>query len=1094
MQLSTKTFRNKIEPGIDETWSFSISDSENKVNDAEILASMYDASLDQFRTDKWETNSHLENRNNDYPLFQFYNIGNVNQLSDNFPYVSPYHVITLFFDSLELFGFQYGTQNSWSYRSYLKKRKEEKNQKLEGNIKGRIVGEDGKPIPGVNVVIKNTATGTLTNYDGVFAIDAEKGDVLQISYLGFKSTDYLITEQTEIFLMLEQDSSQLDETVVVGNAAQVQEEVVGSVEEKEEYMPLFSGNVDGIEVTEMGATKRISIRGNSNINGTPLFIVDGKPVEEYNLDSKDILDVQILDDTKAVALYGARGKNGVIIISTKQGMANLQQVETRKNLDETAFFYPNLKLDENGEIEFSFTTPEALTSWKLRLLAHTKSWNTGKLQKTVVTQKDLNVIPNPPRFLREGDSLVFKAKISNLSEETITGNAVLKLFNAVTMQPIDTIMNNADNLQTFSMNSSNSQVVTWKLVVPDTVPAVIYSIVAKAGDFSDGVENLLPVLKNRMLVKESIPFFVRAEETENYVFENLKNQDSESLQNHQFTLEYSSNPAWYAIQSLPYLMEQEHESSEQVFSRIFANSVGNKIVSSQPKIARVFKQWQQDSTLESNLNRNENLKSILLAETPWVMDAESETAKKKRIGSLFNSEKIKRETQENLTKLSQMQNPSGAFPWFPGGKDNFYITRHIVKGFGHLEKLGVAVDAREILKKAIQFVDTEFLEREKDRRDDEQFYKSNFALYYLYARSFHLENFPLPEAQNKIAEKIIKLQQEDWLQQSLHNKGVLALLLHTFDKNETAKQILNSLKETAVYSEDYGMYWKENEPSWYFSRTPVETQAMLIDAFSEVLNDEKSIEEMKIWLLQNKRTNHWASTKATTAAGYALLMQGQDWLSISNNTTIKVGNEEIQTEKLAETKKEAGSGYIKINWNAEEVNENLGDIQIKNNNSTAGYGGAYWQYFEDLDKIKDHSESPLNIEKELYLNKPNNKLKKITKNTPIKTGDLVTVRLIVRATAAIDFIHLKDMSASGFEPTNVLSKYKYQDGTAYYQSTRDAATHFFFDSIRKGTYVLEYTLRANNPGDFSNGITLIESMYAPEFSSHTKGIRVQIRD
>lgn len=212
------------------------------------------------------------------------------------------------------------------------------------------------------------------------------------------------------------------------------------------------------------------------------------------------------------------------------------------------------------------------------------------------------------------------------------------------------------------------------------------------------------------------------------------------------------------------------------------------------------------------------------------------------------------------------------------------------------------------------------------------------------------------------------------------------------------------------------------------------------------------------------------------------------------NTTIKVGNEKIQTEKLAETKKEAASGYLKINWNAEEVNESLGDIQIENNNSTAGYGGAYWQYFEELDKIEDHSESPLNIEKELYLNKPDNKLEKVTKNKPIKTGDLVTVRLVLRTTAAMDFIHLKDMRASGFEPTDVLSEYKYQDGTAYYQSTRDAATHFFFDSIRKGTYVLEYTLRANNQGDFSNGITLIESMYAPEFSGHTKGIRVQIRD
>ena len=260
------------------------------------------------------------------------------------------------------------------------------------------------------------------------------------------------------------------------------------------------------------------------------------------------------------------------------------------------------------------------------------------------------------------------------------------------------------------------------------------------------------------------------------------------------------------------------------------------------------------------------------------------------------------------------------------------------------------------------------------------------------------------------------------------------------------------------------------------------------------MKDIESIEEMKIWLLQNKRTNHWSTTKATTEAAYALLMQGKELQLTEGKTTIKVGTELIDSKELKDIKTEAATGYFKIDWKADDITEDLADIKITNENSTAGYGGAYWQYFEELDKIQDQTESPLQVEKELYLNKANDQLQSITAETPLKLGDLITVRLIVRAQADMDFIHLKDMRASGFEPTDILSEYKRQDGTYYYQSTRDAATHFFFDSLQKGTYVLEYTVRANNSGKFSNGITLIESMYAPEFSGHTKGIRVQIED
>ena len=398
-------------------------------------------------------------------------------------------------------------------------------------------------------------------------------------------------------------------------------------------------------------------------------------------------------------------------------------------------------------------------------------------------------------------------------------------------------------------------------------------------------------------------------------------------------------------------------------------------------------------------------------------------------------------------------------------------------------------------KNAIVFLDKEALFRERESIQKDAFYSSNYLLHYLYARTLYLEEYPPSEEILGLLEKAIAANKEIWLEINLYNKGLLMLVLTRTGETEFAKNIGLSLKEKAVKSEDYGMYWKENVSGWYWYRAPVETQALLIEAFTE-LEETEAVEEMKIWLLQNKRTNHWPTTKATTEATYALLMQGNDWLQVEDKTVLNLGGQPVAQEKIAGTQKEAGTGYRKIVWKAEEITEDFSRITVENNNSTAGYGGAYWQYFEDLDKIKDHGTGPLNVEKELYLNTSGENgmtLKQITPQTVLQLGDLVTVRLVVRATADMDFIHLKDMRASGFEPVNVLSEYKYQDGTSYYESTRDAATHFFFDDLRKGTYILEYTVRANNAGKFSNGITSIESMYAPEFSGHTKGIRVEIK-
>ena len=324
---------------------------------------------------------------------------------------------------------------------------------------------------------------------------------------------------------------------------------------------------------------------------------------------------------------------------------------------------------------------------------------------------------------------------------------------------------------------------------------------------------------------------------------------------------------------------------------------------------------------------------------------------------------------------------------------------------------------------------------------------------------------------------------------------MLALILNrNGDKKEAAK-ILEVLTQQAVDSEKNGMYWKENSPGWSWYQAPIEAQALLIEVFTELGADPKTIDKLRLWLIKNKRTNHWPTTKSTTDAVYALLMNGTDWLSITDNTTIRIGKEKIQTQKIESSQKEAGTGYLKVDWSGEEITPQMASVQISNRSKVTGWGAVYWQYFEDLDNITPSEKSPLHIKKELFIKKrgESGEILIPLHSSSVSLGDLISIRIEISSTDNLEFVHLKDMRASGFEPIDVLSEYKWQDGLGYYQSTRDIATHFFFDRLPKGTYVFEYEVRANNSGDFSNGITTIQSMYAPEFAAHSQGERIKIK-
>ncbi len=794
--------------------------------------------------------------------------------------------------------------------------------------------------------------------------------------------------------------------------------------------------------------------------------------------------------------------------------------QPRKNFNETAFFLPDLKTDAEGNIIIKYTIPEVLTEWKLMAIAHTKDVAIGTATKKMVTQKPLMVQPNLPRFLREGDKLELAVKIVNLSDKEITGTSQLELVDATTNQSVDGWFKNIYANQYFTVPAGQSVPVVFNIEVPFNYnkPLIIRTTASStplsAGEgsgvrSSDAEENVVPVVTNRMLVTETMPLPMKGIGTKNFKFEKLLNaKNSESLTHQSLTVEYTSNPAWYAVQALPYLMEYPYECAEQTFNRYYANALASKIANSNPKIKAVFDKWMATDSKEliSNLSKNEELKSALLTETPWVMDAQNETQQKKNIALLFDLNKMAKQLKSTIQKLKEMQSSNGGFVWFKGGREDRYITQYILTGIGHLKKLGALGNSdgiNEITQKALVYLDARMQEDyDRIKKSDLKYdHTGNFDIQYLYMRSFFPEN-TIPNKYETAHNYFLSQTEKYWLPQSKYIQGMSALVLHRNNKTETAKAIIKSLKENAIVNEELGMYWKDIVGGYYWHQAPIETISLLVEAFSEVGSNINDVDALRTWLIKNKQTNNWKTTKATAEACYAFLLQGTDFLSTAPKVDIALG---ATTLSFGDDKdSETGTLYSKKRIEGDKVKADMGNISVTLTNSKipinqkigASWGAVYWQYFEDLDKITS-AETPLKLQKKIFKEQLTDKGKKlvaIKENDGMVVGDKMIVRIELRVDRDMEYIHMKDMRSSGTEPLNVLSQYKWQDGLGYYESTKDASTNFFFNYLPKGTYVFEYSLFVTHKGNFSNGVTTIQCMYAPEFTSHSEGVRVKVNE
>ena len=783
-----------------------------------------------------------------------------------------------------------------------------------------------------------------------------------------------------------------------------------------------------------------------------------------------------------------------------------KDIKIRENFAETAFFSPQITTDKNGELYVEFTIPESLTRWKMLGFAHTQDMKFQAVTNRLTTCKKFSISANLPRFFREGDKISIPVKIANLTDEAINdGKIKLEILDVETLEPIENFYS-GKNIKPFSLNANENKAIDFDLEIPFYTKPVICRISAICGNISDGEQKIVPVLINRILITESMSLNIRGNQKKDFEFTDWKNNNSKTAENKSLTFEFTANPVWNAVMALPMMEEYPYDCMEQTFTKLYANAIAENIANSDPNIKKVFDTWknQQPEALTSNLNKNEELKSTILQETPWAIDANAESARRNRIGKLFDTQLINNQREMFINKLSDGLTNKGGWPWFKGMHESLFVTQYIIAGFGKLQKMQILNTTENpkinaMINNAIDFIDRETaerynkLKRESKKENLENYHPEYYDIQYLYARSFFKDK-AIPKQTKEAFDFYLKqLKKYSINIENLQLQALVATTLNRYSKGDKdAINIVNSLKERAIQSEEFGMYFKANIAGWFWYNAPIETQAMIIEAFDEISNDKKTVEELKIWLIKNKQTNDWKTTKATVEACYALLSTGKKLLTTNAAQKVKIV---VGDQKIDMSDAQAGTGYVKKTWEKDQMDKKMADISVTNNNDNIAYGAVYRQYFETLDNVKN-ATSGIEINKQLFLKsfdkKNHNTLEKITEKTKINAGDKITVRFEIKVDRNMEYVHIKDLRPAGFEPVNVISSYRYQDGLWYYQTTKDASENFFVEYIEKGTYVFEYDIIAVHSGDFSSGIATMQCMYAPEFNGHSNGLRVKV--
>lgn len=768
-------------------------------------------------------------------------------------------------------------------------------------------------------------------------------------------------------------------------------------------------------------------------------------------------------------------------MGSSEELAETGDIQIRENFAETAFFYPQLRTNEKGEVSISFVLPESLTRWKFMGLAHTRNVDYGKIEATAIASKEFMLQPNMPRFVRVGDKANIAASLMNLSDKGVKGTVRMELFNPETEKVF------YSQKQKFDVKGGETGHVNFTFEVGDKYAVMACRMVADGDTFSDGEQRYIPVLTDKQWVTETVPLNVNGEGAHIFSLENLFNKHSKTASEQRLTVEFTAHPAWYAVQALPVVANPQNEDALSWATAYYAHSLAACIVKENPRIKQIFDSWKAQSgtkeTFMSNLQKNQELKNILLAETPWLTEATNEAEQKQRIATLFDLNTMNSQLAVSVEKLGELQNADGAWSWYKGMQGSRYVTTQVMEMLVRLNALTHQdADSRmqPMIQKGFEYLGKQAAEEYKSMKEAEKkgavgLRPSEQVLRYLYICVLDGK----APVDKKVNQYFIDKLSGEGKELTIYGKALGAIILQQAGKVAEAKLFMQSLMEYSVVTDEMGRYFDTPKArySWFSYKIPTEVAAM--EAIQRITKDTKAIDEMKRWLLKQKQTQTWETLIATADAVYALMATGaSDLLANTGGVEITLGKEMIRTPV------DDAIGYIKKTVIGDVMN--IKKVRVDKEGTGMGWGAVYAQYLESMDQIGEQGNG-LSVSRQLYKGD-----EALNESAPLKVGDKITVRLTVKADRDMDFVQIKDDRAACMEPLQAVSGFRWSNGLGYYQATKDASTQFFIDQMRKGTYVIEYQVYVNRTGEYQTGIATVQSAYAPEFGGHTGGYRVMV--
>lgn len=715
----------------------------------------------------------------------------------------------------------------------------------------------------------------------------------------------------------------------------------------------------------------------------------------------------------------------------------LDKVQVRENLNETAFFYPALESDNNGNVAIRFTLPESVTTWKFMGLAHDKEMRNGLLVDEAVAQKTVMVQPNMPRFLREGDKSTIVVKLFNTSDKKVSGNTRMQILDPETNKVV------WQKTQNYSIDAEGSATISFD-VQGLKEGVYINKVVAAGNGYSDGEQHYLPVLSNRELVVNTLPITLHQKGEQNFdlskLFLNKEGKQAKGAEEAKVTIEYTNNPSWLMVKALPAISNPDEENAISLMSAIYANTITTHI--------------QKTLSLDNHSQKNLSQESIRL--------------------------------QNQVEKLKKLQNPNGSFSWWKGMKGSRYMTTSVAEMMVRLNAIaGVQKSTAKMLTSAIDYLSwqtaQEVREMKKQEEKKQKVSPSEQALHYLYILSMDGRKMKQNLEQDKayLLEKMSKMTGDF----SIYGKARAAVVLARNSQQnaayrEKAGEYLQSVNEYAVYREEMGRYYDTRKALYSWRNYKIPTQVSVIEVMQMLKpNDKQTIEELQRWLLMSKRPQVWDTPVNTVDAVYAFMKGNEsNWSRKAENAVLKLDGKQLPMPQDSTT-----LGYVKT-----EKTGKASKLSIDKKSDYTSWGAVYAEFKQPVSEIGS-MESGIKVRRVIVPAESESKGK-----AQAKVGEKVKVTLIITADRDYDFVQITDKRAACLEPVNQLSGYQW--GIGCYVSPRDHATNFYFDRLSKGKHIVEMEYYVDRKGDYQSGTCTAECTYSPEFGGRTETYELKVNN